>query len=86
MDSLLVAVPALGCALMMVPMIWLMSRGMKQDHPPTPGPPSPPPATRDPGVAELQAEVERLRAEVRGPGPVPQPPAGETTSKVASDD
>lgn len=69
MDSLLVAMPALGCALMMVPMIWLMSRGMKQDGSPPSGPPSPPPVARDPEVAELQAEVDRLRAEMRAQDP-----------------
>lgn len=69
MDSLLVAMPALGCALMMVPMIWLMSRGMKRDGPPASGYRSPAPSGRDPEIAELQAEVDRLRAEMRAQNP-----------------
>jgi hypothetical protein len=65
MRSLLTAVPRLGCAVMMVGMVWLMSRGIKQQG----GPPAPqgsrPDADHDAQLADLRSEVERLRAQVR---------------------
>lgn len=57
MGSLLTAAPALGCAVMMGGMMWLMTRGNKQSGPPAPDDKA--------EVADLRSEVERLRAEVR---------------------
>lgn len=73
MDSLFVAAPALGCVLMMVPLMWFMSRGMKQNDQPSSNQSSSLGAERGTEVAELQAEVDRLRAEVRARGPEAAP-------------
>lgn len=65
MDWLLVALPGLGCAAMMVGMMWLMVRGgmsMGQSGS-SPGDPNRP-AEHDEQLQELRSEVERLRAQV----------------------
>ena len=64
MRSLLTAVPGLGCAVMMVGMVWLMSRGTKQQGGPPVEQSSRPDADHDAQLADLRSEVERLRAEV----------------------
>ena len=63
MSSLLVALPGLGCAAMMVGMMWFMSRGNTAEGDASRSGPA------DPGteLTDLRAEVERLRAEVRAP-------------------
>ncbi|MGH9214616.1 MAG: hypothetical protein ACRD0V_19765 [Acidimicrobiales bacterium] len=62
MRSLLLALPALGCAGMMAGMMWLMSRGNKADRS---APPDAPPADTGSQITDLRAEVDRLRAELR---------------------
>lgn len=72
MDSLLVLAPALGCLLMMAPLMWLMSRGMNRDGQSAAGR-SPAPNGQDSELADLRSELDRLRAEARGQRPgVPQ--------------
>ncbi|MGH9214833.1 MAG: hypothetical protein ACRDZS_01130 [Acidimicrobiales bacterium] len=61
MESLLVALPALGCVVMMPAMMWLMSRMRSDDTA------APPPGTTQPAQDELRRlrdEVARLRSEV----------------------
>jgi hypothetical protein len=91
MRSLLTAVPGLGCAVMMVGMMWLMARGNKGDRD-RPADRQPSDAGQEAQLNDLRTEIERLRAELRGsdqpapadrqPGPRPDPEtpvAGEGT-------
>lgn len=59
MESLLAALPALGCVVMMPAMMWLMSRGMRGND--TPPPQADP---QDTEVRRLRDEVARLRADI----------------------
>jgi hypothetical protein len=68
MDSLLAALPALGCLVMMPAMAWVMARGMPKHDSPDPARQQPlteGPA-RDDEVTQLRDEVARLRADLDG--------------------
>jgi hypothetical protein len=67
MSSLLTALPGLGCALMMGGMMFLMARGNRQS-----GPPAPHDSGRDTEIADLRAEVDRLRSQVRDRDQAPE--------------
>jgi hypothetical protein len=64
MESLLVALPVLGCAVVMPAMMWLMSRGMKQGKTPTPRPSGDRPvdAGQADEIGQLRLDVDRLRS------------------------
>jgi hypothetical protein len=65
MSGLLVALPGLGCAAMMVGMMWLMSRGNKQSNERESARPEQSSADHAAQLAGLSDEVDRLRAELR---------------------
>lgn len=62
MDSLLQALPALGCALMLPAMFLMMRGGMQKTDPPPPTPG--PDRARDEELAKLREEVAQLRSQV----------------------
>jgi hypothetical protein len=62
MESLLVALPALGCMLMVPAMAWVMSR-IRHDGP-NGAPPPAPGEVSDGELRRLRDEVARLRSEV----------------------
>jgi hypothetical protein len=65
MSGWLVALPGVGCAVMMVAMMWLMSRGDRR----TSRGAEPAGVEHEAQLAGLRAEVERLRAELRSQQP-----------------
>jgi len=73
MSGLLVALPGLGCAAMMVAMMWLMSRGTKQSDEQRSERPQLAGADHEAQVAGLREEVDRLRAEMRSERQEPDP-------------
>ena len=73
MSGLLVALPGLGCAAMMVGMMWLMSRGNKQSNEQGSARPEQSGADHEAQLAGLREEVDRLRAELRSERQEPDP-------------
>jgi hypothetical protein len=64
MDSLLLALPALGCVVMMPLMMWLMSRSMGNRHDAGQQQQDPGEQARAEELSRLRDEVARLRSDV----------------------
>lgn len=64
MESLLVALPALGCVVMMPLMMWLMGRAMSNRENGDKQPQAPGDQARAEELGQLRDEVVRLRAEI----------------------
>ncbi len=64
MDSLLAALPALGCVVMMPAMAWVMARSMRDRDTRDPTHQQPPDSAHDDEVTRLRDEVARLRADL----------------------
>ncbi|MGH2684941.1 MAG: hypothetical protein ACRDJP_05695 [Actinomycetota bacterium] len=71
MRSVLNLIPGLGCAVVMGGMMWLMARGNRQAGRDAAQNAQAAPSGQDAQLAELRAEVERLRAEVDAQEPDP---------------
>jgi hypothetical protein len=76
MDSLLAALPALGCVVMMPAMAWVMARSMRDRDTRDPTRQEPSDPAHDDEVTHLRDEVARLRADLDGEPASTEPTPG----------